>query len=1146
MSKADTAGFEFKGRINNNTGKKYEMVKTIDGEKYIITIMDTDNDGFDAKDTIKISKGNISVFASKEVRNAVLKGIKGNDDNGYDAIDSNRPKKNNLKEIPTLGKGDEKLKADKDVEYSLESFMNFDKAEETQKDKPAPEANKAPEKDAKKDAAGSSAPETQVFDPRVLINDGPSPMHDPGFGLMLNQVYTSSVADSMLMGGSDYGSFCGPFGGGFGGGFGFGAPMMMPMSPLFGGLIGGACGGIFGGLFGGLFGGRNGFSTGLGAGFLGGMLGGLFGSMFSTPSYSYPQASYQQGGYPQYYAPQEQYYTPVPQQQAPATTTTQPVATQLAATAPASQSPEQKGQAADASASGSQPSFSTTNAPTPAPTADVAVARGVAPAPTANATSATTPTGEAKPQEVTIEVIKAKRDEYSTKIDELRSKYKEPMGEGTTYSNHVKYLAVFNKAMTEAEALNPTSEDYKKRLGQLNKDINRAMEILDAHINKKSTSAGTSAPAATTTVSKDNLGKKFDEWQNGVFNSDGTLKENVEAFKMADKAKYQQGVEQLASDMVDNGDTNHDGKLSLAEITDQERARASKLPFVADNEKITKDMVKQYETMNINDDGGSKDGIDKKEYAAYFVAADTDGDGLISQDEYFKMATESTSDDKNVRDGFKAKIKAAYDRMFGAKPAPAPAAALTPAPAATPAPTPAAASSAPTPVAANKSALAAPPAPTSEKDKEIAKFKAIYLELGVKIDKFNDAKDPVNAKKASDEQYKIRLKLIELGLSAEEVDKLSSASAPATSPTVAPTTISSSDADSCAPNIDPQPTGPVSEDGNSMSKAASESAPAESAPPASKKAPSGNDPFEDAAFVSKSKLELRPQLKEAEPVIKSFSVQIKNAGKDPVELQKIGTALSNYRADNENKLSKRQIEALDKLRSQVAVLVEKASQKPAVKAESTPSAVPVPAKPVAPVLVKTEPPMSEEDRLMKKALPEAEQKPKVLPATKVPQELKLAADLSPEELSKEIQALNWNSHTVTDPTKLAEVAKRANDILTNNKNLTPEEAAKLKRTIAMASTPKDSVNKYDDVKGKVYEFANSKTVPEDSASKIAELKKAQEYVSELKELSKKSSNNVSSIKFALMGKAYQIYDKLPAGEKEPWMTDMLSELNSIH
>ncbi len=81
--------------------------------------------------------------------------------------------------------------------------------------------------------------------------------------------------------------------------------------------------------------------------------------------------------------------------------------------------------------------------------------------------------------------------------------------------------------------------------------------------------------------------------------------------------------------------------------------------------------------------------------------------------------------------------------------------------------------------------------------------------------------------------------------------------------------------------------------------------------PAPAKAPTEKDPFESPEFVAASKFELRPPLKEAEPIIKGFAAQIKKASKDVEELSKIGIAISAYQADNENKLSKGQFEALD-------------------------------------------------------------------------------------------------------------------------------------------------------------------------------------------------------------------------------------------
>lgn len=469
MAKADTAGFEFTGRISGTAGKKYEMVKTVDGEKYTITIMDTDGDGFDAKDTIKLSKGNISVFAAEEVRKAVLNGIpkKGENDKAYEEADS-RAKNDKLKEMPKVENGSDKLKTEANVEYTLESFMNAGKPVDA-KDKLTPEANKTPENVEKKgDATGPNPPETTALDFRFLMQDEPLHTYNPGFGLNLGAVQSSSYADVMCMNIPDFGGM-GGFGGGFADGFSFGAPI--------GGMFGlGGFGSFFGSILGG------------GAGGLGAFFGSLIGSLFCRPSY--PEQGYAQYAPQQGYQPQEQYY-PAPPEAATPQAPQAPAAPTQVAPAPVAQpaptaQPAIKKQDAPATSTTIPPT--STSAPATAPTATATsnaapTASAAAPAPAA--APAATPTGGIQPQEGTIEGVKEKMGNYSTKIDELQSKYNESIGKGSTYSRHINYLTQLNGRMATVEALNPTSKDYKEKLGNLDRDTIRAIEILDDYVKSK-------------------------------------------------------------------------------------------------------------------------------------------------------------------------------------------------------------------------------------------------------------------------------------------------------------------------------------------------------------------------------------------------------------------------------------------------------------------------------------------------------------------------------------------------------------------------------------------------------------------------------------------------------------------------------------
>lgn len=1070
-----TDATEFKWSNRKNGNPTYVLEKTVKGKKYTVTIMDTDKDGcFDAHDSMKFSDGAASIFNAEDIKKAVLKGTKPNDDSkkGYDETDSNRSGKtdNSVKEMPKIEKdkdGKYQIKAEANTEYTLESFMNYDKSAEAQKDKPADGANKTPENGGNNKDASSSAPETQVFDPRVLMYEPPSPMQDPNFGLMLSQVQTNSYSDSMLMGASDFGGFCGTFGGGFGGFGGFGAPMMMPMGGLFGGLLGGMCGGIFGGLFGG----HGGFSRGFGAGFLGGMLGGLFGGMFNTPSYSYTQASYQQGGYPQqYHAPQEQYYTPIPEQQAPAATATQQTASPAAkTTTPAP--------ATGTSATGSTNASTAANA--------VAPAAGAAPTPAVNAASATTPTGEAKPQEGTIKDLKAKRDEYSAKTNELGKK--DTTADGSMYSKHMQYLLILDKAIAEVEGLDPKSENYKKRIDKLTQDVNRAMEILDAQIQKKPIPpAGTSAPAAAGATPAATSSATTAPVTDAV--------DSTKPFKAGQARNVEIGQIKATYVLSDIPEKNqgYNFAIKAASVNDD-----ALVDFVTSKQPAASDVK-----------------ANKKDSEIFIIQNAAFQDLTVHANSGEKLPYCATSFMKEHKEQA-AKLGLELDASGKILTTKAGATAPTAAPATTSVPD-------------VDSCAGGGSDPTASTD-------------GISVDGNSMSQAATAPVKAQNYTAQI-MAFKDRALNGKEGDDFAALVKEIV------------EFGNNTPNL--------SEGNKADLKVAEKMAiarrDAKSAPapvPASAKEP--QDMFMDPKIMDTIRLEnQKKHAKEINAQIKEFSAQIKKASKDLVELQKIGIAISAYHADNENNLSKGQQEALDKLRNQINVLIEKAPQKPievekpAVKPEPTPA----PAA-AAPAPVKAEPPMSAVEKLMQDAHgnseePKTEAKPVAAKATT--EAPKPTVELPREELTKRLKQLSMSSYLEKDPAKLKEVLAEAENIRASYKNLTPGDIAMLDRTIALAKTPnKMAINSgtqdnSSGLKQRVFAFANKKEIPEDTASKIAELEKAKGYVAELKELSKNQRNNIASIKGPLMAKTLAIYNSLPSGTREQWMNDMLRDLYTTY
>lgn len=1119
-----TEATEFKWSNRKNGITSYVLEKKNNKGKVIatVTIIDTDKDGgFDAHDSMKFSDGAASIFSADEIKKAVLKGTKpGKDESGYDATDSNRFGKvsNNVKELPKIEKdkdGKYQIKAEKDTEYTLESFMNFDKEAEAQKDKSADGANKTPEKDGNNKDSDSQSTEIPLFDHRILTDDGPSFMHDPDFNLRLNHVYTSSVADSMLMGAPEVGGFCGPFGSSFGGGFGgfggFGAPMMFPMGPLFGGLIGGACGGLFGGLFGG----RGGFSTGFGAGFLGGIFGGLFSGMFSTPSYSYPQMSYQQGGYPQYRAPQEQYYTPVPQQQA-----SEAAAQQTSTPVPQSTTPAPTAQPAAGATTpaGTAPATGAAGT-TAAPATDASATAGAATAPAANATSTTTPTGEAQPQEVTIGVIKARRDEYSAKIDEVGRK--ETTADGSTYSNHIRFLAKLNPAIAAAEALDPNSKDYKDRLDKLNRDINVVMERLEAHVNKKSAPAG-SAPEATTASTPTPASSSpaptgapaptpasaapspaqapapAAESKPSPASASVVAPTSASAdSKQMFKAGQERNVK-IGNPLLLEGTTSVTYVLSSPEGDEKGYNLVVKTATINDPEKVN------FITKKVNDEHKTNP-KGKVINPAFFIVQNAVYQDLRNIQKTNSLPDCSLSFMKNheaeaQRLGLKLDENGKYSVSA---PMPAP-------------------SVAPTTVSSSDADSCAPNIDPPPSD---------------------------------------------TGVSVGGDSKSTAAPEPAESAPLAQKKE--------APGVDPFEN-PNFESRNSSKEVA-----------AVIKAFSQrvNRAGKDIDELRKIRTDIsnyqgrlnettqRKQYQELENLITKISALIEKAPQKPVEEDK-PVVVTTPPVAAAKPVTPAPIQPAKLNATQSPAKVEPAptpaaATPPPAKAELAPK----PAAIVPPPVTSTEPPKilsldelshipprltgsTDADRanLMKDAFPKAESKPVTPPVaakatTEVP---KPTVELPPAELTKRLRQLSLDSYS-KDPKKLKAVFDEATNIKTTYKNLTPEDVAMLNRTIANAGTPQKMVfnsgtqDNSGGLKEKVNEFANNnKTIPEDTASKIAELKKAQGYVAELKALAKKQNNNVMTMKTPLMTKTLALYKSIPSGQTEQWMNDLLRELDSIH
>lgn len=665
----DVTGFQLKD-AKSKKGKEYILTKKDEetGKIYTVTIFDTDKDGFDAHDTIKFGKDSLSIFKPEDIKNSIKQGARSKP--GYEEKDD---RKVDLKEIAKSTDG--KLNAEEGTEYTLKSFMEFNKTEDaakgntdaSKKDKPA---------DDKKAPNGTPAPDSGILDVRNYLPNMTPATNMSGMDGLLSMVHQSAYndatqwdangytnlmcgADSGLFNGvsNDFGGGYGGYGGGYGGGFFsmFGGGLFSMFAPMFLGGTGGL-----------------GFLVG---GLVGGLLSNLFGG---SGQEQYPP--------PQYYAPPQQYYAPqeqAPQPPAPAQAPAQALAPEVAPVAQA-----------------------IPPAPTPAPV----VAPATAPAPVEQAPTssaeAPAPVTQATP-EATVSVTSA-------------------------------------PAPTPAA---PTSAPV-------------------------SDSTSTPAPAKAP-VSQENLAKKFNDWQN---KATVALSNNssIEAFDMLDAQK-------LASDLVDEGDTNNDAKLSVKEITKQEKNRAAALNIsnkISDKE-IDAGMKIQHETMNVNNEGSSKDVVDKDEYEATLRAADTNNDGKLSQEEYANMSEKTAGKDVAKRKEFQDKIRAEYNKIvlrdIGSqlkqvgsalaskfKAGNAPAVAPTPAPIVPPT------------ADASKPAEAIAPAPATAKDKKIADLKAKYKALGDRLENDAALRDQTNHNKALKEYEQLGDEINKL---IEEGDKTPAAPA---------------------------------------------------------------------------------------------------------------------------------------------------------------------------------------------------------------------------------------------------------------------------------------------------------------------------------------------------------------------------------
>lgn len=188
----------------------------------------------------------------------------------------------------------------------------------------------------------------------------------------------------------------------------------------------------------------------------------------------------------------------------------------------------------------------------------------------------------------------------------------------------------------------------------------------------------------TEDCAKSIVGVKEDK-KTPIYNSD------IESFNMARTPEYEaavkadnqdealkiykQNAEKLASDIVDNADIDHDGRLNFSEfrkkeIDDVEKLKCRKLS----NEEIERMeplLAKQYTVLNAN---GTKDDkyITKEEYTAFLYAMDANNDkdqvdGKISRDEYSATCLVSESDVDAIKE-FRDKIKFRYQLLYKSDP----------------------------------------------------------------------------------------------------------------------------------------------------------------------------------------------------------------------------------------------------------------------------------------------------------------------------------------------------------------------------------------------------------------------------------------------------------------------------------------------
>ena len=328
-------------KLSDRHSITYSVTKTVGNKTCTIFINDTTKNGFDKNDRI-MYKGDISLFAQKEIKDVITNGI---NNKPYDA--NNIPKKkssagveklNDCKEIKEghyYGLGDVLDCGTKalEAEAKADKITTLEKAAEALKEaKPAasqtatPTAQPAQKPAQPAQQIKAAVPARQVYSNQYYMPAPPQPMYDAP--VMYAASPASVVGSSMLAGGLMGGIFGGIFGGLFGGARGFSGGLM---SGMMGGMMGGLLGGLgsFGGGFGGFGGGIGGFGCGFGGGFEGGFgapdatdmaLNQIFSSfMGSLSAQSYMMSAYSPanmtGGESMPYS-----YSPQPLNQRPATT----------------------------------------------------------------------------------------------------------------------------------------------------------------------------------------------------------------------------------------------------------------------------------------------------------------------------------------------------------------------------------------------------------------------------------------------------------------------------------------------------------------------------------------------------------------------------------------------------------------------------------------------------------------------------------------------------------------------------------------------------------------------------------------------------------------------------------------------------------